>query len=72
MKKILIGLSLLLVCCGASLPEGSWIVEDKVYQYSNFFIADATMMKDFHDKYGDKYEVIAFNSETDTIVCRKK
>ena len=72
MKKILIGLSLLLVGCRASLPKGEWIVEDKVYQYSNFFIADVTMMKDFHHNYGDKYEVIAFNSETNTIVCRKK
>lgn len=72
MKKILIGLILLLVGCGALLPEGSWIVGDKVYQYSNFFIADTTMMKDFHDKYGNEYEVVAFSSETNTIVCRKK
>ena len=78
MKKILIGLSLtlilnlLLVGCGVSSPEGKWIVDGKVYQYTNFFIDDATMLKDFHEKHGQEYEVDAFSSQTDTIVCRKK
>lgn len=78
MKKILIGLSLslilslLLVGCGVSSPEGKWIVDGKVYQYTNFFIDDATMLKDFHEKYGDEYEVVAYATDSDTIVCRKK
>ena len=54
MKKILIGLSLLslglrlsllLAGSGVSSPEGKWIVDGKVYKYTNFFIDDATMLK---------------------------
>ena len=79
MKKILMLLfstmlfiTMLFIKC-RQIKEGSWIVKDKIYQYDrNLMVSDYDMLRDFDSRYGQEYEVVAFSSQTDTIVCRKK
>lgn len=73
MKKLMILIIVVLFIGCERIKEGTWIVKDKVYQYDrNLMVTDYDMLRDFDDRYGQEYEVVAFSGQTDTIVCRKK